>query len=130
MATRGDSELPTDLGLRRALARIAAAESAAQVLRSVQTYLSTWPRERVVRLQLLDGGWAPFDEKQRPSRINGVRDLQRVHNAVRRQCELLRQSAIAPNPELIELDEVLYVAVQAAQLLQARKSKAQSEGAA
>jgi hypothetical protein len=110
-----------DLGFLRSLEY---AEDLAQVLRATQGYLNAWSGERVRRLQQADGGWAPFDQRQRPSTLNGVRDLQRVQNAVHRQCIQLRRIGIALSPELIELDEVLFVAVQAAKSLLSRESNA------
>jgi hypothetical protein len=124
-----DKKSQTNLGVLRSLERIATAEDLAEVLQATQSYLKAWPSERVVRLQRIAGGWAPFDQDRRPAPINGVRDLQRVQNAVHRQCVRLRQSGFALNPELLELDEVLFVAAETAESLESRESKVRSRAA-
>ena len=75
-------------------------------------------------MQKIDGGWAPFDQDQTPSRINGVRDLWRVRDAVYRQCAALRQACLQLTPELMELDEILFLATQLAESMKMPEYKA------
>lgn len=103
---------------------IAAAEVPTEVLRAIQGYLNAWPKERVKSLQRMDGGWAPFDKDQMPSEVNGVRDLRRIREAVHRQCVALRETRVQLTPELIELDEILFIASQLAESMKAPEFKA------
>lgn len=91
---------------------IAAAEAPAGVLSAVQDYLNAWPKERVANLQRLDGGWAPFEQDQTPSQVENVADLKRFRDAVRSQCIALQQARLQLTPEIMELDEILFIALQ------------------
>jgi len=122
-------ESGTSRSLFRFVERIVAAEDLPEALQATQSYLNSWPREWILRVQSVDGGWAPFDQGQQPSRINGVADLQRIQGAVHRQCVALRQSGFKLIPELVELDEVLFVAVRAADSLATRESRAVPQAA-
>jgi hypothetical protein len=106
--------------------RIAAAEEPAEVFSTIQSYLNSWSKERISSLQQVDGGWAPFDQNQRPSQINGVRDLRRICYGVHRQCVALRQAGMAVTPELIELDEILFIAAEMAESLKSPQYKSRS----
>ena len=97
------------------LERVTSAKSPAEVLVAIQDYLAAWPKERVERLQKVDGGWGPFDTSQRATDINGVRDLRRIRTDIQRQCGALRAAGLQPNAELAELDEIVLVATQAAE---------------
>lgn len=110
--------------------RIAIAEVPAEIFITIQSYLDSWSKERISSLQKVDGGWAPFDHGQRPVQINGVRDLRRVCDAIHRQCVTLRQARMALTPELIELNEILFIAAQMAELLKSPEFKPRSLGAA
>jgi hypothetical protein len=121
-----DKESPGLLNLLHHLEQIAAAEVPAEVLRAVQVYLNAWPKERVKSLQRVDGGWAPFDEDQMPSQVNGVGDLRRIRDAVHFQCAALKQAHVQLTPELIELDEILFIAAQLTESMKAPEFKARS----
>lgn len=129
IAMKTDRELPGTQELICHLELIAAAEAPADVLSAVQGYLNAWPKERVERLQTIDGGWAPFDQNQMPSQVNGVRDLRRIRDAVYRQCAALRQARVELTPELMELDEILFIAVQLAESMKAPEFKTRSPAA-
>jgi len=103
------SKLPHYLDL------VAAAEVPAAVLRAVQSYLNAWPKERVEAVQKIDGGWAPFDWSGQPLRVNGVRDLRRISDAVHRHCIFLSDAGMAPTPELTELDKFFCAAIDKAE---------------
>jgi hypothetical protein len=79
---------------------------------------------RIVRLQSMDGGWAPFNHAQKPSQIHGVDDLRRVSDAIHRQCVALRQIQMAPTPELIELGEIFFIATRMAEALKSPEIQA------
>lgn len=100
--------------LLRYLGLVAAAETPAEVLRAVQSYLDAWPKERIASVQRVDGGWAPFDWNQRPLRVNGVRDLRRIHDVVHCHCIFLSEAGIALTPELEELNEFFVAATEKA----------------
>ena len=108
---------------------IAAAEVPAEVLRAIQGYLNAWPKDRVKSLQRVDGGWAPFDEDQMPSEVDGVQDLRRIRDGVHLQCVALKQARVQLTPELIELDEVLFIASQLAESMKAPEFKARPRAA-
>ncbi|MGA8004460.1 MAG: hypothetical protein WCA17_00010 [Burkholderiales bacterium] len=121
-------ELPDAQNLLHYLELIAAAEAPADVLDAVQRYLDAWPKARIKALQKIDGGWAPFSQRQAPSRINGVRDLRRVRDAVYGQCAALRQAGVQLTPELMELDEILFVATRLAESMRTPEYKARAAG--
>lgn len=92
------------------LERVAAAGESFAVLKITQDYLLSWPKERVANLQLVDGGWAPFDRDQNPLPVNTLGHLDRFQEAVHRQCVALSQASMQLTPEIIELDEMLTIA--------------------
>lgn len=94
---------------------VTAAETPAAVLRAVQSYLNAWPKERVEAVQKIDGGWAPFDWNRQPLRVNGLRDLCRIRDAVHRHCIFLSDAGMATTPELTELDEFFCAAIDKAE---------------
>ena len=89
-----------------------AATGAAGIVNAVSEYLAGWTRERVLNIQKVDGGWSPFDERQQPVPVHGVDDVLRICNSVRGQCVALKESGIAPTPELLELNQFLFFARQ------------------
>jgi len=105
---------------------LASSETLNEVLQTVQNYLNAWDRERISDLQKVDGGWAPFDWSQAPLQITSIVRLQRFRDAVRRQCHALKQAGLQPTPEIIELDEFLFIAVQLADCMKTHPSKASS----
>lgn len=121
------SEMPQ---LMQHLEYIGGAQTPAGVVQAVQRYLDAWPRDRVERLQRVDGGWAPFDMRQRASRVNGIRDLRRLRDAVHRHCAAMGEAGIALTPELVELDEVFFIAAQMAERLEAAEFQTRSPAVA
>jgi hypothetical protein len=121
---RTDGEPSGTQSVLHYLELIAAAEVPTEVLSAVQGYLTAWPKERVGNLQRVDGGWAPFDQDQMPLHVNGAEDLKRIRDAVHRQCVALRQARVQLTPELIELDEVLFIATQLMESMKAPEFKA------
>jgi hypothetical protein len=75
------------------------------ILESVQDYLDSWPKERVAQLQKMDGGWGPFDARQRPMKISGAGAVQRTRDAIHRHCIALLEVGMPLTRELVELDE-------------------------
>ncbi len=112
----GSNQTPLSASkLPRYLDLVAAAESPAEVLRAVQSYLNAWAKERIESVQKIDGGWAPFDRDQKPLRVNGVRDLRRIRDAIHRHCIFLSDAGMAPTQELRELDEFFCAATEMAE---------------
>jgi len=89
-----------------------AATGAAGIVDAVSGYLAGWSKERVLNLQKIDGGWAPFDDRQQSTSLYSVIDVLQVCDAIRSQCIALKESGIAPTPELLELDLFLFFARQ------------------
>ena len=124
-----DNDPATTQTLFRHLNSIAAAEAPAKVIDAIQGYLNAWPKERVRNLQKVDGGWAPFDEGQSPSRISDDRDLRHIRDAIHRQCLTLREARLPLTAELMELDEVLCIATLLVEAMKAPGFKAQHAAA-
>ena len=83
---------------------MAAASGAAGIVAAVNEYLAGWSKERVLSLQKIDAGWAPFDDRQQPVPVHGAVDVLQICDSVRSQCIDLKESGIALAPELLELD--------------------------
>lgn len=80
------------------------------VIEVVRTYLGAWSSARVVNLQLMDAGWAPFDDDQRPSPFEDAEDVFRVGASIHDQCTALRTAGLSLTPELLELDLFFFFA--------------------
>ena len=89
---------------------LAGARQALDVVAAVRDYLAVWPSERVARVQRVDAGRAPFDQDQKPAAVYRATDVRRICDAVHGQCVALRDAAIAPTPELLELDLFFFLA--------------------
>lgn len=76
----------------------------------VRIYLTQWPRARVLRLQSMDAGWAPFDDNQQVVPIEDADDVRRIFVSVRNQCAALRSAGLTLSPELLELDLFFFFA--------------------
>ncbi len=74
-----------------------------QLVRATSEYLAGWPADRIRNLQKMDGGWGPFDEEGRASRIAGAADIIRIADSLSHHCRALREAGMNPNPELLEL---------------------------
>jgi len=81
-----------------------------QFLKVVQDYLATWTVLRIRNLQLLDGGWGPFDQHLRPQPVRTAADVRRFGKSVSDQLRALKASGIDPNSELLELDLFFFFA--------------------
>jgi hypothetical protein len=109
MDTAREAPVPvTDLD--RHAPSLAQARDGAAVVVVVREYLAGWPAACVLRVQQVDGGWAPFDAHQRPTPVYRVEDVRRIFAAVERQCAALRDAGVALGPELLALDQFLYLA--------------------
>jgi hypothetical protein len=105
---------------------IASAEALPAVLSAMQSYLNAWPKERVANLQRVDGGWAPFDNGQKPLPVGSIDDLTRFQDAIRRQCDALKQANMQLTPEIVELDEMLSIASRFAEAMGSAEFKGHS----
>lgn len=109
MDTAGDAYDPLDHASHYARL-LTQARASTQVMATVREYLAAWPKARIAKLQRVDGGWAPFDEQQRPVAPYSPADVREIRDAVRSQCASLRGAGIAPARELLELDLFLSLA--------------------
>lgn len=100
----------TDARADRFACLVAAAGDASEVIGAVRDYLAAWPAEKVVRVQKVDAGWAPFDEYQRPAPLYRSADLRQICDTVHGQCSALRTAGVSLAPELCELDLFLFLA--------------------
>ena len=105
---------------------IASAEGPLAVLSAMQSYLNAWPKERIANLQRVDGGWAPFDNGQKPLQVDTIEDLTRFQDAIRRQCVALKQANMQLTPEIVELDEMLSIASRFAEAMRSTEFKEHS----
>ena len=76
----------------------------------VRAYLAGWAKSRILSLQSMDAGWAPFDDDQQPLPIHDAEDVRRICVAVRDQCMALRAAGLTLTPELLELDLFFFFA--------------------
>jgi len=89
---------------------LAGARGASDVVAAVRDYLAAWPSVRIVNLQRIDGGWAPFDTNQQPSPLYRSADVQEIRDSVHGQCASLQAAGVEPSAELLELDMYLCLA--------------------
>ena len=89
---------------------MARARKVSQLIAAVRAYLSSWPAARVARVQMIDAGWAPFDEQQQPVAVIGPQDVRQIYEAVHDQIVSLKESGVAPTPEFLELELVFFLA--------------------
>jgi hypothetical protein len=89
---------------------MARAEQPGAIVEAVREYLASWSRERILAIQKIDAGWAPFDDYQYPQQIHGALDLRCIRDAIHAHCIALREAGVALTPELVELDEFFFTA--------------------
>ncbi len=96
--------------LDRFVRLMAVASGTAGVVDVVRAYLAGWSKERIIRLQATDAGWAPFDEYQQPFPIFSANDVRQVGGSVRIRCRELGASDLRIATELLELDLFFFFA--------------------
>ena len=101
--------------VERHLKLLTAAARPEELVGAASNYLASWARSRIANLQKIDGGWGPFDRRQRPESIRGVADIILKSNALRSHCLALKNAGIDPTPELLELDLYFSIAKRAAE---------------
>jgi hypothetical protein len=84
-------------------------ERAANVVEAARAYLACWTPDRIWRLQRMDGGWGPFDDRGRPEPIYEAADIARISQALNHQRRELAAAGIELAPEFLELH--LYFAI-------------------
>jgi hypothetical protein len=89
---------------------VANANRASAIIEAVQSYLASWSKDRIANVQKIDAGWAPFDVRQRPLHVTGELDVRCIRDAIHCHCMALREAGVALTPDLVELDEVFFVA--------------------
>ena len=91
---------------------MAAATGTAGIVDAVSEYLAGWSKERILNLQKIDAGWAPFDDRQQPVPVYGAVDALQICDSVRGQCIALKEAGITLAPELLELDLFFFLVRQ------------------
>jgi hypothetical protein len=89
---------------------VAKASEPSAIVDAVREYLASWPKERILAIQKIDAGWAPFDGYQQPQQIDSALDLRCIRDAIHSHCIALREAGVALTPELVELDEFFFTA--------------------
>jgi hypothetical protein len=89
---------------------IECASSAAQIVYAVRIYLGNWTRRRVLKLQQLVGGWAPFDVDQQPLPIASADDVHTIGEDLDAQRRRFEASGLAITQELFEIDAFFLLA--------------------
>lgn len=97
-------------GMDRYAGLLAGAGDAPEVVAAVRDYLAAWPSERVASVQRVDAGWAPFDDRQKPLPLYRPADVSSICDAVHSQCVALSGAGMTLTPELLELDQCLFLA--------------------
>jgi len=94
----------------RHVERMGKATSAQEIVDAVRAYLSSWPPQRVECLQKIDGGWAPFDQYQRPAPVYGTIDILQICTSVHDQRLALSASGMELPQEFLELELFFFIA--------------------
>ncbi len=109
---------------------VAAARTPAEIAAVIHRYLGSWSRERIDRVRAIAIDGAPFGPQGRPCALQGAPDLRRIRDAVHRRCVALRQTGAALPPDLVELDEMFFIAAQMAESVDAPAYQARSPAVA
>ena len=99
------------------LSRLSAATRADEIVGAANAYLFGWSQDRIHSLQKIDGGWGPFDSRQRPELIRDVADIVRISNVLGKHRAALKDAGIEPVPEFLELELYFALARQVAESL-------------
>lgn len=86
-----------------------------EITQAAGDYLATWSKERIENLQKIDGGWGPFDTRQRQAAIHDLGHIARISDVLSNHCRALKDAGIEPTPELLELDLYFVLAKQMAE---------------
>jgi len=103
---------------------MAIASGTAGVVAVVRAYLESWSKDRIIRLQATDAGWAPFDEFQQPFPVFSAKDVHEIEGSVRIRCRELRASELRIAPELLELDLFFFFANESLAVHEPTRSRA------
>jgi hypothetical protein len=96
--------------MERHVELMAKARRSGEVVDVVRDFLACWPAERIAGVQKVDGGWAPFDESQRPCPVCSAADVHEIGKSLHCQCLALKATGVAVAPELLELDLFFFFA--------------------
>jgi hypothetical protein len=105
-----DHNLDALLEADRFVRLMAAASGPEEILRVIRAYLASWSKERIIRVQATDAGWAPFDEYRRAFPIASVSDVRKISGPLRIRFRELKASDMRIAPELLELDLFFFFA--------------------
>jgi hypothetical protein len=107
---RAEYGLESASEIDRFIVLMSRARKVSELIAAVREYLASWPAQRVARVQRIDAGWAPFDERQQPVDVIGPRDVRQICDDVRDQIVSLQAIGVAPTPEFVELEMVFFLA--------------------
>ncbi len=107
-----DDVLVTLADVDRRIGLMASAQGTAGIVEAVRAYLAAWPKQRILAVQKVDGGWGPFDTQQQPVAVRGPDHIVSMSESVRRQVRALREAGMEPTPEFLELDLFFFLARQ------------------
>ena len=129
MVTTGNN-IDALLEIDRLVRLMAVASGTNGIVAVVRAYLASWSKERIVRLQATDAGWAPFDEFQQPFTLSGADDVRQIRSSVRIRCRELEASNTRIAPELLELDLVLFFANESLDVHEPKYGNVANDGGA
>jgi hypothetical protein len=123
MAT-ADYNLESLARVKRQVGLLIAATGIEEIIGAARAYLASWPKDRIEKLQKIDGGWGTFDYQGRPIQIHGMAYIAQISDVLGRHCLALKDAGIDPTPELLELDLYFALAKQIAENLISVRSSA------
>lgn len=88
----------------RRIGLMAATRGTAGIVDAVREYLASWPRERILKVQEVDGGWGPFDARQQPVLVRGPDHILILGESLRRHRDALEEAGFTPTPEFLEVE--------------------------
>jgi hypothetical protein len=107
-----DTNIDALLAMDRFVRLMGVASSTAEVIAVVRAFLESRSKERVIRIQMTDAGWLPFDEYQQPFPIFSADDVWQIRGSVRIRCRELEASGMKIAPELLEIDLFFFFATE------------------
>lgn len=88
----------------RRIGLMAAKGGTAGIVDAVREYLACWPRERILKVQEVDGGWGPFDARQQPVLVRGPDHIIILGESLHRHRNALKDAGFTPTTEFLEIE--------------------------
>ena len=99
-----ESGLDSLAEIDRRIGLMAATGGTAGIVDAVREYLALWPRERILKVQEVDGGWGPFDARQQPVLVRGPDHIIVLGETLHRHRNALKESGFTPTTEFLEIE--------------------------